>query len=185
MLQNESLEGCAPGSRVTRGRPTTSCCERTHVCCKVNQTGVAPTQGSKCYKGPTQPGAAASIYMRAAAYSNSGIQSRVNCGRQPAAVGTDVCCRVNRTDTLDTLTQQHLIADPCNISTLWSAKPLMPLIFGCSPTHMCVCVRSQQHLVEQGSQLQLVGQTLVTVDPWVQQLICQSLLPLTLGAGLS
>ena len=42
MLQNESLEGCTQGSRVTRVRPTTSCCKHTHVCCQIHQIRAAP-----------------------------------------------------------------------------------------------------------------------------------------------
>ena len=42
VLQNGALEGCTRGSRITRVRPTSCCCEQTHVCCKTNQIRAAP-----------------------------------------------------------------------------------------------------------------------------------------------
>ena len=42
VLQVKSMQGCTRGSRVTRVWLTRSCCENTHVYCRIHQFGVAP-----------------------------------------------------------------------------------------------------------------------------------------------
>ena len=50
-LPNRSIEGCTPGSRVTRAWPTKRCCEHTHVYCR--EIRVAPTDRTFTRAWPT------------------------------------------------------------------------------------------------------------------------------------
>ena len=60
-LQNKQIQRCTRGSRVTKVWPTKCCCERTHVCCRINPVKVA--QRDQRLHGFGRPTAAVSIHM--------------------------------------------------------------------------------------------------------------------------